>query len=224
MTGHHESSSKRSARKKVVWTGNCAVGLGETTRFNLDMRETRQTRITGFWKAGGLAMDSWTVRLREGLLENIDDARDTDKTSTNSEGGFTLVAPEPGDYLLLIQHKGFPEVGVMAVRPIYVYGAEIYWSETIRLGELHARFDVDGGNTPLDMPTSPRLVFIVPRNGGMTAAALLSDDDGLFVSATAPTGSGGIHYMTPATEELPPFKWPTAARVDVHMGETTALE
>ncbi|MFT5049396.1 MAG: RNA polymerase sigma factor (sigma-70 family) [Chlamydiales bacterium] len=224
MTGHHESASKRSARKKAAWTGNCAVELCETTRFNLDMRETRRTVITGFWKVGRLSMGAWTVRLRKGELENVDDLQDIDKATTSSEGAFSVVAPEPGDYLLLIQHNNFPEDGVMAIRPFYVDGDELYWSETIRLGELHARFDEGGPRTPADMPAAPRLAFIVPRNGGLTAAALLPDGEGLFTASSAPTGTGRIHYMTPATAEVPPFAWPVAAEAEVRMGETTAIE
>ena len=79
-------------------------------------------------------------------------------------------------------------------------------------------------NTPSDMPDPPRLVVLVPTNGGITAAALLPTDDGTFASPTAPAGAGSIHYMTADTEELPPFAWPIAADVRVHAGQTTVFE
>ena len=224
MTGHHESTSIRSSKKEVVWSGNCAVKLGKTTKFDLDLRETRRTVINGYWRAGDLDLAAWSVRLRPGELATVDDARDADKATLNSDGEFSVVAPEPGEYMLLIEHTDFPERGVLAVRQLTVHGEELFWSETIRLGELRARFEPGGPITPADLPDTPRLAFIVRRGNGATATALMPSADGVFVSSTAPTGDGDIHYMTPATEELPPIAWPVAATAEVNANETTSLE
>ena len=213
-----------SATKKVVWSGNCAVKLGKTTKFNLDLRDTRRTVINGYWKAGNLGLASWTVRLPPGELATGSDARDVDKATINSGGEFSVVAPEPGVYMLLIEYTDFPQRGVLAVRQVTVQGEELFWSETIRLGATRARFDAGGPNTPTGMPDLPRLAFIVRKNRGATATALTLEADGVFASSTAPAGAGNIHYMTPATEELAPIAWPVAASAKVNANETTSFE
>ncbi len=207
-----------------AWTSNCAVVEGRTTTFDLDLRGAGSTRVRGRWSVDGLDDATWTAFLRRGTLADPGPSRGVDRVPVAADGTFELVAPEPGAYLLGIEHDDFPGAGVIAMRELDLDGGELDWSETLRVGAASVRFPPGAPHTPADLSDEPVLALLVASDGGLTATALLPTDDGWFESATAPAGAGRIHYRTPETEESPPFAWPSAAELTIRAGERTTLE
>ncbi len=224
LTGVDQPARISSSNERVVWIGNCTVEDGRTTAFDLDFQGARPTRLRCEWLVEGLEGATWAARLRPGTLERPDDFEDVDRTMVEPDGTFELVAPEPGPYLLVIEHEGFPREGVVALRAFELDGGVVEWSELLRLGGLRARIDFDDPRTPPDLPSEPVLAVLIDANAGMTAAALLPDGNGWFATPTAPAGTGKIRYRTAETEELPPIEWPVLREVVVAPGETATSE
>ncbi|MEM7262796.1 MAG: carboxypeptidase-like regulatory domain-containing protein, partial [Planctomycetota bacterium] len=195
--------SGRATKPGETTHWSCEVRAGETTRFDLDLRDEPRFKLRGSVRTNGGAVGAWSCRLTPpGSTDAIlDQHYKTERLDPN--GQFEFSAPRLGSHRLTIRGS-FPLSGAsgdgsevptsdISIRDtLDLAQGEQEWSAELTLAELRVRFDPDVEGT---------LTYTQADGSRVIRCKLVRLVSGEFV-ARVPAPAGELSWRADGTTEV----------------------
>ncbi|HVS19842.1 MAG TPA: carboxypeptidase-like regulatory domain-containing protein [Planctomycetota bacterium] len=203
-------TSSSTGRGRAELEYDCRVEEGRTTRFDIDLTGRGGVRVVGLLRLDGAPPGVWRAMLTEdGLLGGSS----FDEAKLDVDGGFTLLAPKPGRYRVVLQGM-VGEGGSFVVATVELAQGENPWQLDIQTGALEVR------NVPpsADLGNPTHMHVGLESENLMCVTALAPDANGVCLLPRVPVGPGRIVEIGDRPRELD--SWRTLAECEVARGLT----
>ena len=202
------SSTDRHGREEIDY--DCRVEEGRTTRFDIDLTDRGAVRVSGMLRFDGAAPGPWKVMLTG---ERMFAGSPHDEAELDVEGGFSLVAPKPGSYRVLLQ-GAVGELGMQfVVAAVELGNGDNPWQLDLETGAL----EVHG--VPANDGRDPTHMYVWMESEDLVCAtALVPDANGTCHLPRVPVGPGRVVRLGIVPTDM--SEWETLAECEVVRGST----
>lgn len=207
------SSTSTTARMRPEIQWDCRVEQGLTTRFDIDLGERGDVRLSGLLRIDGRDPGAWKALLTS---DSIFGAAPLDDADVALSGEFELAVTRPGSYLLLLQGT-YGERGMQfLVARVELGKGENPWQLDLATGELEVL------NVPPTQGSDPSMAHLWSRGEELLClTALLPDDQGRCLLPRVPLGASRIVDVSRTDPE--PRNWPPLVECEVVAGSTASV-
>jgi len=198
------NSTDRGGREELEY--DCVVEEGRTTRFDIDLTGRGSVRITGLLRIDGGAPGPWTAMLTRA---DVFGGPEFDSAELDVEGGFTLVAPRPGPYRLLMMGPVGQDGMQFVSGTLEAVTGDNPWQFEFQSGAVEIR------NVPAtpDQGNPERLYVWQQGDDLLCATALTPNVDGVCLLPRVPVGPGRVVALGGSPDDLE--SWITLATCEV---------
>lgn len=198
---------------------NCEVREGETTTFDLDLRDAPPCVVKGRLTVPGVDLSGWTASLVTASIALQDDLVASGLLA--ADGSFELTKDLPGRYRLLLQAPPAGSGRLEVDEVLELAPGENPWSLALAFGS------VDGSGAPTGAGAEEVLEYTwqaAPAGRELKVSQrIVVGDGGRFALPFVPAGEGKVaKYRAPDPGEHW-GEWIELARFDVGAGEALAL-
>jgi len=210
---HRSSVSVSVVDEPIPYEGDFWVVGGETTHFDVDLRDRGPCTLRG--QLNGGRFDGWSASLDTSMGWLIYRASAV-STSIVSDGSFEISVPLDGTYQILLTSPG--DADALHVREqVELVAGDTTWSLDVLLGAVEGTV-ADLYNSPT---SSLRLRWIGPRDSIKSTQPIVLDPSGAFRVGRVPQGRCAIDTLDSSGDQ--PI-WRTVSEFDVVAGETLRVD
>src|SRR5262245_48503456 len=215
LSGNRSSSSSTmyddEAPPFEPWS--CTVIDGQTTRYDVDLRERAPCRLRGELALGGRSPERWTASLERDLPTTQEVLA---SIPLDAHGGFELVAPRGGRYRLVLRSPDEGNGRLELREELELAPGERDWSLALRPGRIE-------GSGALGRGTRERFhsyewLGSAPGHTLTASVRIVPDVDGSFVLPAVPEGRGKISRNDPPAEGQDFASWEVVAEFELAPG------
>jgi RNA polymerase sigma-70 factor (ECF subfamily) len=205
------TSTTARGRPEMAW--DCRVEEGRTTRFDIDLGDRGDVRVSGLLRIDGAEPGAWKAVLTS---ERLFGGARLDEADVSLAGEFELSAPRPGRYLVMLE-GAFGERGMQILAAKLELGTgDNPWQLDLRTSALEV------ANVPALEGSDPATVHLWTRGEElMCLTAVFPDENGRCLLPRVPVGPGRI--VNVAGDDPEPLAWPTLAECEVVAGKTVQV-
>jgi RNA polymerase sigma-70 factor (ECF subfamily) len=208
-------STVRNNREPLEWESNCTVEDGRTTHFDLDLGHESACTLEGVLALDGESTHGWRASLNAWAPEGPIETEDVDGTTVDGTGAFTLVAPAPGSYYLLLERDD-PSRRMIFFDTVELVEGVTPWLREVSLGTVEGRIDTTA--------FEPGGFVLTTTSGGFTTLALVQpEEDGAFLASDVPAGAAELRHTAMPPTIRDPRDWPVVRELRIRAGSRTAL-
>lgn len=215
LAPQESSVSRMSTTEPVPISWNCAVLPGETTWYDLDLRDDSPCIVHGVLDLVGSNPEGWSAIL---TADSASASSASASTVLGADGRFDLEVPEPGRYALRLRAPKNPGGSLLVSEALTLERGESVWDLTLPVGRLRV-----SGPTPETASESTQTYSWDGSPPGRSVSATIRielDESGRAVLRNVPAGPGAIRGYREPTEAEPFGLWHDLVTVDVPAGGT----
>jgi hypothetical protein len=211
-----EESTFNISNREVVFTGNCVVDEGRTTRFDLDLRDDLPCVFSGHVSVDGQPAAAWTLTLR--MESGEDSPAQLPGGALDGQGNVRVEVPGPGIYRVELRPPPRTGDDESFSQSVQLARGENPWQLALSTGRLEGRV-----GTAIDVGPDRAFWYSWKGAGDLEFSARFSPDaEGQFHVPLVPVGPGTLRRLD--GQDPRTMRWVTAREVEVAAGETLRVD
>lgn len=199
---------------------DCEVVDGETTTYDLDLRDVPPCRVRGRLLGGGASFEGWTASLATPGIAVDDTVLHTG--FVEEDGTFELQVDLSREVVLLVQAPMTPSGRLELTEVMQLEPGDREWTFDARFGSAGVRGALPSAGS--EVVYEYRFEGVVEERELRVKQRCVVDGEGRIRLAVVPAGPGVIRRYTPGSNATERGAWHELVRFDAREGETIDVQ